>query len=126
MSKYHTFEGTVIDLGELFTAPSGFKKRTIAVRDDAANGKFENVIPFTAKKDNVDLIGGLRVGDRVRIDYTMDGRKWDDPKTGKTRYFLDLSVKKLLRIGADGNAGVPTPAEPTDDDITDTAEDMPF
>ena len=87
--------------------------------------KRPNVVAFAFKKDNVAKLDGVKPGMRVKVGFAVDGREWTDPKTGKVRYFSDLTALRLGRL--DGAEGVPEPAEPNnlppdpDDEI-----EMPF
>ena len=79
---------------------------------------------FAFKKDNVAKLDGVKPGMRVKVGFAVDGREWTDPKTGKVRYFSDLTALRLERL--DGAVHVPEPEDtssllPEPDD-----GDMPF
>ena len=64
-------------------------------------------------------------GMRVKIGFAVDGREWTDPKTGKMRYFSDLTALRLERL--DAFAQVTEPAVP--DDVASELDDdsgIPF
>ena len=120
----YEFTGKVKTVGEVQTFASGFTKRELVVEEER-EGNWPNVVAFAFKKDSVAKLDGVRPGMRVKIGFAVDGRECTDPKTGKVRYFSDLTALRLGRL--DGAEGVPEPAEPNnlppdpDDEI-----EMPF
>lgn len=120
----YEFIGKVKGVGELQTFASGFTKRELVV-EEVREGKWPNVVAFAFKKENAAKLDGVAEGMRVKVGFAVDGREWTDPKTGKLRYFSDLTALRLDRL--DGLEGLPEPAEPNnlppdpDDEI-----EMPF
>lgn len=64
--------------------------------------RYPNPIKVTFKNDNMALLGGLNPGDKVVVEYGLDGRKWDGPNG--TQYFVDVAGLGLERIGGEGAA----------------------
>ena len=109
-------------VGELQTFASGFTKRDLVVEEERV-GNWPNVVAFAFKKDNAAKLEGIVPGLRVKVGFAVDGREWTDPKTGKVRYFSDLTALRLERL--DGE--MPVPAVP--DDMTaelDNDSKIPF
>ena len=77
---------------------------------------------FAFKKENAAKLDGVRSGQRVKVSFAVDGRKWTDPKTGKVRYFVDLTA---LRLEVLDGVAVPPPAEPEDQSSFVAPEDEP-
>ena len=99
----YEFNGTVKKVGELQKFSSGFTKRDLIVEEDKP-GDWKNVVSFTFKKDNTAKLDGVSVGTRVKVTFAVDGREWTDPKTGKVRYFTDLTAVKLdMLTGSETN-----------------------
>ena len=109
----YEFTGKVKVVGELQTFASGFTKRDLVVEEERA-GNWPNVVAFAFKKDNAAKLDGIVPGLRVKVGFAVDGREWTDPKTGKVRYFSDLTALRLDRL--DGEMPVPEVAVP--DDVT--------
>ena len=105
----YEFIGKVRSVGELQTFASGFSKRDLVVEEER-DGKWPNVVAFSFKKENAAKLEGMAPGMRVKIGFAVDGREWTDPKTGKVRYFSDLTALRLERL--DGAVPVPEPAVP--------------
>ena len=117
----YEFTGKVKCVGELQTFASGFTKRELVVEEER-EGNWPNVVAFAFKKDNVAKLDGVRSGQRVKVSFAVDGREWTDPKTGKVRYFADLTA---LRLEVLDGAAVPPPAEPGDMASFTAPEDEP-
>ena len=115
----YEFTGKVKTVGELQTFASGFTKRDLVVEEERA-GNWPNVVAFAFKKDNAAKLDGIVPGMRVKVGFAVDGREWTDPKTGKVRYFSDLTALRLERL--DGEMPVPEVAVP--DDVTVDSDNL--
>ena len=94
----YEFTGKVKGVGELQTFASGFTKRDLVVEEER-DGRWPNVVAFAFKKDNAAKLDGIVPGMRVKVGFAVDGREWTDPKTGKVRYFSDLTAPRRERLG---------------------------
>jgi len=113
MAERYEKTGIIAEIGEVQTFNSGFSKRSVILDKDIGDpSKYPNPLKFTFKKDKCDLLDGLSVGQRVKISFTVDGRKWDGPKG--TQYFVDLTGFKVEVLKADGSSAenCPPPAVP--------------
>ena len=115
----YEFIGTVKAMGEIQTFPSGFQKRELVV-EEFGDGKWPNVVAFAFKKDNAAKLDGIVPGMRVKVGFAVDGREWTDPKTGKVRYFSDLTALRLERL----DETVPVPEVAVPDDVTVDSVDL--
>jgi len=121
--KMYELIGVVKKVGELQTFASGFTKQDLVVEEDKA-GSWKNVVAFSFKKDNVEKLRSIAEGMRVKVGFAIDGREWTDPKTGKVKYFSDLTALRLEVAGRD--PGVPEPAVPNGPVSLDDMEEPPF
>jgi hypothetical protein len=126
----YDYTGVVEVIGETKAfGANGFTKRELVVGNDVDSpNKYPNPVLFTFKKERCSLVDAVKQGDRVKIQFTIDGRRWDGPNG--TRYFTDLTGWKIDVLNADGTATepvpVPQPAEaPADVDAGDP-DDLPF
>lgn len=129
MAAIYEYTGVVEKVLETQTFASGFSKRDVVMTDDVGTEtKYPNHIAFTFKKDAASVLDTVREGQRAKIRFAVDGRAWDDPKSGKTRYFTDLTGLKLEILNADGSSTepVPAPAEPDFSEDVNDVDDMPF
>ena len=115
----YEFIGKVRSVGELQTFASGFTKRDLVVEEER-DGRWPNVVAFAFKKDNAAKLDGIVPGMRVKVGFAVDGREWTDPKTGKVRYFSDLTALRLERL--DETVSVPEAPEP--DEVTVDGVDL--
>lgn len=129
MAAIYEYTGVVEKVLETQTFASGFSKRDIVMTDDVGTeSKWPNHIAFTFKKDAASILDSVREGQRAKIRFAIDGRAWDDPRSGKTKYFTDLTGLKLEVLNADGSSTEPVPAPAEPDEAFDAAasDDMPF
>ena len=108
---------------------NGFTKRDLVVGNDVDSmNKYPNPVLFTFKKDHCALCDAVKKGDRVKVNFTIDGRRWDGPNG--TRYFTDLTGWKIEVLNADGSSTepVPAPAEAPamDAPAASDPDDLPF
>lgn len=102
--KYE-LEGTVEYIGEIKEFSSGYTKRD-AVIDTNARGKYPCPVKVTFAKENIDReCAKMNVGDKVRVEFFLNGRKWDGQNG--TQYFVDLSAVGVTVVEAAKNADRP-------------------
>ena len=109
MTTYE-YTGVVELVGETkAVGTNGFTKRELVVGNDVnSQSRYPNPVLFTFKKDRCALCDAAKVGDRVKVQFTIDGRRWDGPNG--TRYFTDLTGWKIEVLNADGSSTEPVPA----------------
>ena len=128
MSQLFDYTGVVEEVGQTQSfGTSGFTKRELIVGNDIdSNSRYPNPVKFTFKKDNCSLVDGVQKGQRVKIRFAIDGRRWDGPRG--TQYFVDLTPLKIDVMNPDGTSTepVPAPAEPDLPADAGDIDDMPF
>jgi len=70
-----------------------FTKREFVV-ELADNPKYPQVVLFQLTGDRCAQLDGMRVGDEVRIEFSLRGREWRSP-SGEVKYFNSLDVWKI-------------------------------
>lgn len=128
MVQTYNYQGVVEEVGQTQSfGTNGFTKREIIVGNDIDSpNKWPNPVKFTFKKDNCSLLDGISKGQRVKLRFTIDGRRWDGPKG--VAYFVDLTALNIEVLNSDGTSTEPVPA-PADPDVAfDVGDDsdMPF
>ena len=128
MAQTYNYQGLVEEVGQTQSfGTNGFTKREIIVGNDVDSpNKWPNPVKFTFKKDNCSLLDGISKGQRVKLRFTIDGRRWDGPKG--VAYFVDLTALNIEVLNSDGTSTEPVPA-PADPDVAfDVGDDsdMPF
>ena len=127
MSQFFDYTGVVEEVLPVQTFSSGFTKRDIIVGNDVDSpSKYPNPVKFSFKKDNCSLLDGIQKGQRAKIHFVIDGRRWEGQKG--VQYFVDLTGLKIEILNADGSSTepVPTPAEPDIPADAGELDDMPF
>ena len=129
MSQIYEYTGVVEEVGSTQQiGTNGFTKREIVIGNDVdSTSKWPNPVKFTFKKDNCQLLDSVKKGVRAKVRFAIDGRRWDDPKTGTPKYFTDLTGLKIEVLNGDGSSSEPIPAPAEYDGVDDSAIDnMPF
>jgi single-stranded DNA-binding protein len=104
-----------------------FSKREFVV-ELTDNPKYPQVVLFQLTGDRCAQLDGLRVGDAVRIDFSLRGREWRSP-AGEVKYFNSLDVWKVEAAGAGrgrgrgGRSGEGWDAGPPRDDVPPPRDD---
>lgn len=95
-----------------------FTKREFVV-ELADNPKYPQTVLFQLTGDRCQQLDELKVGDEVRIEFSLRGREWRSP-SGEVKYFNSLDVWKIEAAragrsrrdsGGGGRMGDPRDAE---------------
>ena len=127
MSQLFEYTGVVDEVLPVQTFSSGFTKRDVIIGNDVDSpSKYPNPIKFSFKKDNCSLLDGVRKGQRAKVRFAIDGRRWEGPRG--VQYFVDLTALKIEVLNADGSSTEPVPAPAEPDVAFDAGEldEMPF
>ena len=127
MSQLFDYTGVVEEVHEIQKFDSGFTKREVIIGNDVDSpSKYPNPVKFTFKKDNCSLLDGIKKGQRAKIRFAIDGRRWEGPRG--VQFFVDLTGLKIEVLNADGSSTepVPAPAEPDFPADAGDVDDMPF
>ena len=127
MSQIYEYTGVVEEVLATQTFSSGFTKREVIIGNDVDSpSKYPNPVKFAFKKVNCSLLDGVKKGQRAKVRFAIDGRRWEGPKG--VQYFVDLTGLKIEVLNADGTSTepVPAPAEPDLPADAGDVDDMPF
>ena len=80
-----------------------FTKREFVV-ELADNPKYPQMVLFQLTGDRCSQLDEFRVGDQVRIDFSLRGREWRSPN-GEVKYFNSLDVWKVEPLRAQASNG---------------------
>jgi hypothetical protein len=112
--------GTIVEIFEEWQNDAkSFKKREIAIETDET---FTQSLLIEFKQQKTELLKPFKVGDQVKINVNICGRKWFDPKKEINRYFnsLDGWRIELVKPATEANA------DPFKEETTDGGDDLPF
>ena len=127
MSALFDYTGVVEEVLKTQTFDSGFSKRDVIVGNDIdSESRYPNPVKFTFKKNNCQLLDGISKGQRVKVRFAVDGRRWEGPKG--VQYFVDLTGLKIEVLNSDGTSNEPVPVPEAPDSPIDAGDldDMPF
>lgn len=128
MAQIYEYTGVVEEVGQTQSFGSnGFTKREVIIGNDIdSTSKYPNPVKFTFKKDNCSLLDGVAKGQRAKVRFAIDGRRWDGPRG--VQFFVDLTGLKIEVLNADGSSTepVPMPAEPDFPEDAGDVDDLPF
>lgn len=127
MAVFYDYTGVVEEVCAVQTFASGFTKRDVIVGNDVDSGSaYPNPVKFSFKKNNCALLDTVRKGQRVKVRFSVDGRRWDGPKG--VQYFVDLTGFKIEVLDADGSSQEPiaVPSAPDFPEDAGDLDDMPF
>jgi hypothetical protein len=102
-----------------------FKKREFVISDEGS--QYPQEIIFQLTQDRVDLLDPFDEGDMIKVNFNLRGRRWQNPKTGETRFFNSLDAWRLEKESTEqvGNELPPLPeSEPAN--LDDGTDDLPF
>lgn len=103
-----------------------FKKREFVISDEGS--QYPQEIVFQLVQDKCDLIDPFEIGDELKVNFNIRGRRWENPKTGEIRFFNSLDAWRLEKVSQEAPADnlPPMPSnEPANIDDSE-ADDLPF
>ena len=115
-------QGTVKVIGQIQEIGSkGFKKRELVVT--VPDDKYPQHILVEFVQDKTSLLGGLLVGQKIKVGINLRGREWINPQ-GEAKYFNAIQG---WRIEIPQGAEIPQPPfEPASELTPEEPNDLPF
>jgi len=105
----YELKGNVKVVSETNVISDKFKKREFVITDDSS--QYPQDIAMQLTQDNCDKLNGVKVGDRLLVKFNLRGRAWNDPKTGKDRYFNSLDAWFIQKEDVANNATTQQPVK---------------
>lgn len=104
-----------------------FKKREFVLTDEGS--QYPQEIMFQLVQDKCDLIDPYEINDEIKVNFNIRGRRWENPKTNETKFFVSLDAWRLEKVGnqdapVDNNLPPMPDSEPAN--VTDESDDLPF
>jgi hypothetical protein len=105
-----------------------FQKREF-VLEMSDNPKYPQVVLFQLTGDRCEQLDRLKVGDEVRVEFSLRGREWKSP-SGEVKYFNSLDVWTLEPAragrGAERGPAMRDDEPPPRGDPRPELDDIPF
>lgn len=111
------FVGPVEEFGQ-----NKFKKRTFVLSEKEDGAMYPTTVAFTLTKERTSLVTEKMKGDKLTVSGYVESRGWNDPKTGKTRYFTEVNAVSVKP--AEGRQAASEAAVEAGDE--GDMDDMPF
>ncbi len=90
--------GKIYAIEEAKQVTERFRKREF-VLELADNPKYPQFVQFQLTGDRCEEIDSFKVGDEVRVEFSLRGREWKSPR-GETKFFNSLDVWTIDGAGA--------------------------
>lgn len=103
-----------------------FKKREFVISDDGS--QYPQEIMFQLVQDKCDLIDPYNIGDEIKVNFNLRGRRWENPKTSETKFFVSLDAWRLEKVTQESPANnlPPLPTSEPANIGSDESDDLPF
>jgi hypothetical protein len=103
-----------------------FSKREFVI-ELADNPKYPQTVLFQLTGDRCAQLDDLRVGDEVRIEFSLRGREWRSP-SGEVKYFNSLDVWKIepARAGRSRSSTGRQSGDPRDSEMPPRIDESQF
>ena len=91
-------QGKLIEKYETSKINDSFRKREFVV-EYVENPQYPELLKFDLIQDKCDLLEEFNVGDSLKVEFNLKGRKWTDP-SGNDKYFNTLQAWRLSTVNA--------------------------
>lgn len=115
-----TVSGRIVLINETNQVTDSFRKREFVV-EVAENPEYPETLMMEMIQDKCNALGGYSVGDMVKVELNLKGRKWTDPQ-GVDKYFNTLQAWKIEKAAV---SDAPQ-NEPQSEPIADDDDGLPF
>ena len=118
--------GSLILKEDIVEISSKFRKREFVIEVvNERNTDWNDFIKFQLTQDRCELIDPMNVGDQLKVNFNIRGRKWE--KDGRVNYFSNLEAWRVEKANDAPAPDAPNP-EYSASDIPPAGddEDLPF
>ena len=122
-------QGKLIEKYKTSKINDSFRKREFVV-EYVENPQYPELLKFDLIQDKCDLLEEFNVGESLKVEFNLKGRKWTDP-SGNDKYFNTLQAWRLSTVNAAGSNSGPaeTDSGPATEAIGESFsedDDLPF
>ncbi|WP_439184290.1 DUF3127 domain-containing protein [Carboxylicivirga taeanensis] len=118
--------GNVIVKEDVQDISANFKKREFVIEVlNERNSDWNDFIKFQLTQDRCNLLDPIQVGDQIKVNFNIRGRKWE--KDGRVNYFSNLEAWRIEKEEAALPPDASAPAfNEADIPPASPEEDLPF
>ena len=92
-------QGKLIEKYETTKINDSFRKREFVVQY-VENPQYPELLKFDLIQDRCDLLEEFNIGDTLKVEFNLKGRKWTDP-SGNDKYFNTLQAWRLSPVSSE-------------------------
>lgn len=115
-------KGTIIVIHATKQVSDKFKNRTFVIKTEET---YPQSVLFELTQDRVDYMDNYKVGDKVDVNFVVNGREWTDPKSNEVKYFNSVVALSVVKVGESSNHA-PSPDSSAGSFGEDDSDDLPF
>lgn len=103
-----------------------FKKREFVISDEGS--QYPQEIAFQLVQDKCDLIEPFQIGQEIKVNFNIRGRRWENPNTKEVKFFNSLDAWRIEGAAqeAPGADLPPLPSSEPANIGADESDDLPF
>lgn len=118
--------GKLVEKFESVKVTDRFTKRDFVIeqRENVGVNEFVEHIKFQLTQDRCDLIDKFQLGDVIRINFNIKGRRWE--KDGNVSYFNNLEAWKIESQQPAQEVPESPPPHSIEDIPPEPSDDLPF
>jgi hypothetical protein len=122
----YEIKGKLIEKYEPVQVTDRFRKREFVIeyRENAGSSDFVENIKFQLTQDRCDLVDRFKLGEDVKINFNIRGRRWE--KDGNVSYFNNLEAWKIESDQTAQAIPEPPPPHSIEDIPPEPTDDLPF
>ena len=122
-------QGKLIEKYQTTKINDSFRKREFVV-EYVENPQYPELLKFDLIQDRCDLLEEFNIGDTLKVEFNLKGRKWTDP-SGNDKYFNTLQAWRLSPVSSgieplDSTKPNSRPSAETIGDRFSEDDDLPF
>lgn len=115
-------QGVIIAIHAAKQVSDKFKNRTFVIKTEET---YPKSVQFELTQDRVDYMDNYKVGDKVDVNFVVNGRQWINPKTTEVQYFNSVVALSVVKVGESSNHA-PSPDSSAGSFGADGDDDLPF
>ncbi len=103
-----------------------FKKREFVISDEGS--QYPQEIAFQLVQDKCDLIEAFQIGQEIKVNFNIRGRRWENPNTKEVKFFNSLDAWRIEGVAAAAPSAdlPPLPSSEPANIGADESDDLPF
>ena len=118
-------QGKLIVIEPVIEVSQSFRKREFVIEvANEKNPEWNDFIKFQVTQDRCQLLDNLNIGEDIKVDFNIKGRKWE--KDGKVSYFSNLEAWRIARYQDNSSVEHSSDIPVNDAPPPDIEDDLPF